>query len=487
MESRSPAAKLLLPLVVVSLAARLVLCLRRPPWFDEIFTAWAARLSPRALFEALRLDSGPPGFYLLEKPFAALAGARPDAGPLLRVPSFLAALLLFAGAATLPRGRSRDAFVGLAAASVLVTLYAAEARPYALLALLSFAAFRLALSGSETPGRLLALALVAAAALYTHYLAILAMGALFALALSARRWPSSAALAAGGAAFLPWVPVLAAQPPAATSWMLESTPDSLLGFVSALGGVGRIPAPFGGPAPNALFLAGAAAGGFLLAVAASRARADRELRRALVFVAGVLAAALLAARWRPIAFAGRTEMAVLPVWFWALGRTASARTAARAGVVVAALLGLGATAAVVAGGSPRTEPADVAAALVDVARPGDRIVAAASLYLPLRREADRGRLAGSLEALPSELAAHPGWFVPALPGPDESRAVARAIAELPPGGRLYLVIPPAYATPELSAALAAPGGRSRELARGPDALVILRTRDPEPLPPRSAP
>lgn len=369
-----------------------------------------------------------------------------------------------------------------------MTLYAAEARPYALLALLGFVAFRLALFGSETPQRLLALALVSAAALYVHYLAILAVGVLFALALFGRRVRSGIALGAGAAAFLPWVPVLRAQPPAATAWMLESMPASLAGFLSALGGVGRIPAPFGGPAPRPLFVAGIAAGAFLLVVVAARARADRELRAALVFVAGVLAAALLAARWRPIAFAGRTEMAVLPVWFWALGRAASGRGAARAGAIAAAILGLGATAAVFAAGSPRTEPTDVAAAVANVSRAGDRIVAAASLYLPLRREADRGRLSGSLSALPEDLAAHPGWFVPALPGPEESRAIARAVEELEPGQRLYLVIPPAYATPELSAALAAPGGRSRELARGGDALVILRTRDPAaPRPPRSAP
>jgi len=382
----------------------------------------------------------------------------------------------------MPGGRSRDAFVGLTATSVLVTLYAAEARPYALLAILCFGAFRLAISGDETPRRLLALALVSAAALYTHYLAILAVGVLLAMALSTRRWRASAALGAGAAAFLPWVAVLRTQPSAATAWMLESTPASLFGFLSALGGVGRIPAPFGGPAPQPLFLAGAATGLFLLGVVAARARADRELRAALVFVAAVLAAALVAARWRPIAFAGRTEMAVLPVWFWAIARAAPGRSAARAGTLVAALLGLGATAAVLATEGVRTESADVAAAVAKVSRAGDRIVAAASLYLPLRREADRGRLAGVLSALPEELAAHPGWFVPALPGPEESRAVARAVAELPAGQRLYLVIPPAYATPELAAALAAPGGRSRELARGPDALVILRTQDAAPSP-----
>ncbi len=440
----------------------------------------------------LRLDSGPPGFYFLEKPFAALAARIPEGEELLRAPSFAAALALFAGAATLPRGRSRNAFIGLLATSALLTLYSAEARPYALLALLAFGAFRLALSGAETPVRLLGLALCSAGALYSHYLAIFVVAVLFGLALSARRWRSSLALAAGAAAFLPWIPVLRAQPHAAMAWMRETAPASLAGFFSGLGGVGRIPAPFGGPVPRVLFFAGLLTGVFLLAVVAvnaARARRDRALREAFLFVVAVLAAALLTARWRPVAFAGRTEMAVLPVWFWAVARAAADSRMARQGTLAAAACGIAATAFLLGSGSPRTEPADVAAAVSRVSRSGDRIVAAASLYLPLRREADRGRLAGSLSALPEELAAHPGWFVPALPGPQEVRAVARAAAEVPAGQRLYLVIPPAYATPDLLAALGAPGGRSRELSRGPDALVILRTRDPAQAPPaaRSGP
>ena len=276
------------------------------------------------------------------------------------------------------------------------------------------------------------------------------------------------------------------------AWMRETAPASLAGFFSGLGGVGRIPAPFGGPVPRVLFFAGLLTGVFLLAVVAvnaARARRDRALREAFLFVVAVLAAALLTARWRPVAFAGRTEMAVLPVWFWAVARAAADSRMARQGTLAAAACGIAATAFLLGSGSPRTEPADVAAAVSRVSRSGDRIVAAASLYLPLRREADRGRLAGSLSALPEELAAHPGWFVPALPGPQEVRAVARAAAEVPAGQRLYLVIPPAYATPDLLAALGAPGGRSRELSRGPDALVILRTRDPAQAPPaaRSGP
>ena len=181
-------------------------------------------------------------------------------------------------------------------------------------------------------------------------------------------------------------------------------------------------------------------------------------------------------------------MAVLPVWFWALGRAASGRGAARAGAIAAAILGLGATAAVFAAGSPRTEPTDVAAAVANVPAPatGSSPPAACTCRFASRRiAADSRALSPRFPRISPRI---PAGSFPPCRGREESRAIARAVEELEPGQRLYLVIPPAYATPELSAALAAPGGRSRELARGRDVLVILRTRDPAaPRPPRSAP
>ena len=470
-------ARALVFLVAVSLTARLSLLFARSLWFDEIFTAWAARLPLDELLSALRLDSGPPGFYVLEKPFAWLAGRFPSGDWVLRVPSFLAALALLFAAKTLPRA-SRLVFVSLASCSVLVTLYAVEARPYALLGLLALAAFLLALSGGETPGRLVAVAAAAAAALSCHYLAIFVVAALVVLALLGRRLRSAVALAAGAAAFLPWWPILRAQPREAIAWMQESAAGSLAGFVSALGGVGRVPSPFGGPAPRVLFLAGLAAGAVLVAVlsAVVAARRDAAVRNAFLFTLAVLAGALLVGAWRPVAFAGRTEMAVLPVWIWGVAQASPRSRAALWGSAAAALFGTAATLSVAF--APRAgDPSGVTSALSAAARPGDVIVAAAGHYLPLRFDAERGRLAASVRPLPEDAAAHPGWFVPALPGDPEARQLEREIASLPPGGRLFLVVPPAYATPALVAALETSGGRARELARGPDVLVMLRTRD----------
>ncbi len=39
--------------------------LLRPVWHDELYTLWLARMPLADLFAALRLDSGPPLFYLI--------------------------------------------------------------------------------------------------------------------------------------------------------------------------------------------------------------------------------------------------------------------------------------------------------------------------------------------------------------------------------------------------------------------------------------
>lgn len=484
MQNRSRAAiGFLLLAAAVSVAARLWLLLERPLWFDELFTVWAARLPLRELGAALRFDSGPPGFYLLEKPFVLLSEKLSDAAPLARAVSFFAALGLFAAARTLPRGAARATLILLLSSSTLLNLYAAEARPYALLALLGLALFLLALSGQETSARVAVVGGLAALALYTHYLAVVAVAALMLLCALERRWRSCAALAAGGAAFAPWIPVLRAQPAESIAWMRETSWGSIAGFLSALGGVGRLPASFGPAPPNALFLAGLAAGAVLLVLVGARARTDHETRNAVALVLLVLGGALAAGAWRPIAFAGRTEMAVLPVWMWAVSRAASESRATRFAAGAAVALGMVATAGFLRAPHAEYPASAVAASLARVARPRDVVVAGASFYLPARLASERGDLAAAVRPIPEELARHPGWFVPALPGLAEERALERALGEAREGGRLFLAIPPAYATPGLLRLLDAPGGRARTLLRSSDAMVILRTPDPR----RSAP
>jgi hypothetical protein len=481
-QSRSRATiGFLVLLVLASAALRLGILLARPLWFDELFTFWAARLPLRALLDALRLDSGPPGFYLLEKPFALAADRLGHGDWLIRVPSFFAVLAMLGAARTQPAGIARACFVALLSGSTLLNLYAAEARPYGVLALLALALFLLSLRGAESARRVAAVAFVAALALYAHYLAAFVLAALLVLSARARRWRSCLALAAGGVAFLPWAPVLGHQPDAAVAWIREPFAASAAGVLSALGGVGRVPRPFGA-APSAwIFFAGTAAGAACFVLLLAAARRERDAAESAAFAVMVLGGVFAAGIWKPIFFAGRTETAVLPVWIWGLASAARGRRALRWACAAAAALGLAATASVALRRGLPTAPAAVIESLERVATRDDVVLAAASFYLPARLASERGELAASVRPLPPELADHPGWFLPAVPGPAEDALLADTLAALPRGGRLFLVVPPPYQTAAFDRALGV-SGQTRALVRSRDAFVTLWTPGPPSAP-----
>jgi len=462
----------LVAVVAVSLAARAWLLVARPLWHDELFTVWAARLPTAQLVEALRSDSGPPLFYALERPFArAAASSRQD--PLVRLLPFAAALALLACAATLPRGPSRRWAVALAAGFALVNLYAAEARAYSLMSLAVFGAFYLAVVAPETPARLAALFACAAIALWVHYLALFGAGAALALALARRRWKSGLAVALAFAAFAPWLPILAGQPAEAMAWLREPFGRVGVGFLSALGGVGRIPAPFTEARP--LFEIPGAIVGIILAVSlVPAARADARVRAALAFVVLTLSAALAVSVARPIAFAGRSEMAVLPVWLWAVALAAPQRRTVARTAAVAVGLGLAATLLAVAFPHRRSTASAAVERVSHLARPGDVVLAGPGFYLPARLAADRGRLAARVEALPSGDAAHPGWFVAWPIRPEDVRDAEAVAGSVAPGRQLFLLLPPEDNQPALMDPLARLG-TPRELVRQPDGVLTAWT------------
>lgn len=232
--------------------------LRRPLWYDEVFTVWASRLRLPRLLDVLRTDSGPPLLYLVQRPLGRLAEQLGLPDRIARLPELVATLILLAlGVWTLSSRRSRLLFASFAAASPFFLLYAAEARAYALIALLDLLLFLLVRRCVEKRGHAAAIALVGALALYTHYLAILFLAALVAASLLERRRAALLGLAGAAVLFLPWLPILLSQPPEATSWMKESIRDSAAQFLAALGGAGRVPAPFGAPLPLSLMVLGA--------------------------------------------------------------------------------------------------------------------------------------------------------------------------------------------------------------------------------------
>ena len=427
---------------------------------------------------ALRVDSGPPLFYLLEKPFVAAAEAFGFPDTVARLLPFLALLLLFAGARSLPRGAPRRHFLLLAASSPFLLLYAAEARAYALVALLGLVLFLFTVHDAPGFRRIALIALTTALLLWTHYLAIFLVASLLVVTVVQKRRLSAFGIGVGVALFLPWLPVLLAQPEAATSWIREPMRDSAVGFLAALGGGIRVPAPLGPPLPEPLLFLACAAGIALLVSVSLLLRTPQPQERAgravvLLTLAGILAASFR----RPVAFAGRSEMVVLPIWLWLLSRSGGESLAVRRGLGAAAAIG--AVSSLLLFFSPR--PALPYAAIVErveaEAHDGDLVVATANLYLPSRLARDRGRLAADLHALPADLADHPGWFLSRSPSEADYRQLARDIARVKPDRNVFLLLDPAFWTPNLQQILAA-RGPVRSLARFPEAVGFVSPGSP---------
>ncbi len=357
---------------------------------------------------------------------------------------FLALAALFAGARTLPPGRARRRFLWLAASAPLFLLYSAEARAYALLAVLGFILFLLVTGDAAGFRGLFLVALTAALCLWTHYLALFLVASLFLAALREGRRRPALALAAGLFLFLPWSPILFAQPAAAISWVRESAGTAPLAFLAALGGGARVSGPFGPPLPGPLFwLAAAAAVALLAGLLAAPAGAAAD-RIGLLAVLLTLAGILLASLWRPVAFPGRSEMAVLPIWIWIVARAGDRSRALRllAGVVT----GIGALGCVLIGAAPRPPRAADAAlpALEAAARPADVAFATVSFYLPALLARDRGRLAGELRAFPADLEEHPGWFLPKAPSEADYQGLGRDLARAGPASSVLLLLDRPY-------------------------------------------
>jgi hypothetical protein len=428
-------------------------------------------LAPRPLLEILRHDSGPPLFYLLEKPFVFLAEALGLPDSFARTPPYLAILLFFAAARGLPAVSHRRLLL-LCGSSPLLFFYATEARAYAVLALLALGLFLLIARVPATPPALFATASLTALTLYTHYLGLFAVGALLVVALVERRREAAAALLVGVAPFALWVPILLAQPAGATSWMREPFSRSVPGFLSALGGVGRIPAPFGGPLPEALTWGGAATGLLMLVCLVPTTRREPDIRGAVLFVSLTLSAILVVSLWRPVAFAGRSEMAVLPVWIWAVARASERSRPLRLAADVAVVLG--GCASLLLLSTPPGVPASARATalLARSTTGGDTVFAAANFYLPALLASERREIAASVRAFPADLEMHPGWFVTEPPTPSDYRTLKEELGRIPRQGRVWLLLPPVYRTAELNAILST-GGQLRELARETDSLLLL--------------
>ena len=471
--SRGRLARSAIALVVLASAARAALLLARPLWHDELFTLWTARQPPPALWQLLRYDSGPPLFYLLEKPFVILAEAF-GYDPIARLLPYFAILLLFFGARSLEQAPSRFDFAALVAFSPLLLVYSAEARAYGLLAVADFALFLLLFRASQTKARLALSALLVACSLWIHYLALFFVAAAAIVLAVRRRWAQVLALAGGVLLFVPWIPVLLSQPLEATAWMREPVGRSLFDLSSGFGGAGRIPGPLGGPLPAALVGSGALIGIALLAALAAATRRDDALKDALALVVLTAILVVAASLKRPVAFAGRTEMVVLPVWYWALARAGSENGAARWTVRAGIACALAASAWILAARKDVPEPSQAVTFIQSIAQKDDLVVAGAAFYLPARLAHDRGELAAPVLALPEDVSRHPGWFLPESPTESDYQAIEADLARLLRGRRAFVLLHPIFRTARLSAVLSA-RGIVRVMSERPQTVVLVCT------------
>jgi 4-amino-4-deoxy-L-arabinose transferase-like glycosyltransferase len=353
-------------------------------WLDEAQTVAIARLPVPAMLDALRADGAPPLSYLLLHAWMGVFGSGTTAVRSLSMLLGVLAVPLAARAARAAGGSTRAATAAavLVATSPFAIRYSSEARMYALVLVLALAAAVLVLDRRPDvgAGRLTSIAALSAALLLTHYWALFVIGAtVVALAIDGARrverrrrsWSVAAALAAGGIAFLPWLPSFLHQarmtgapwgrPPGAT--IVER---AVRGFTGG-GDAGALLEVV------VLLAAGAA---LVLPLLAREHGTDRRRPRptaaALVVVALVtLALGAVSLALSGDAFAPRhATVAFAPLVLGLALLTDELEPVAAIGLVaVAAVLGL--AVAIPAANEPRTQAPAIAAALRSRLAPGD--------------------------------------------------------------------------------------------------------------------
>jgi mannosyltransferase len=330
---RHPALVSLL-LFAASLALVLPLLDRQSIWFDEAVTMGNVQL-PYDLGRYMRADATPPLYPLLVHAWLQLFGTSLVAA---RALSALASAASVVAIFTLGR-RFLDTRTGLFAAALLLTsrcqiYFAHEARPYALVLLLTIASFHVLLSLLErvTWRQLALLCLLDAALLYTHYVAAFVLGAQALAALPCRGESPRTflrILAAQSCAVLLVVPLamfiwLTLWPLPMAGWLPAPTLRGIPNELAKLTGSGLVLT-----LEALLVLAGA--------IALLRARRDahdgapaplRTLAALALWSVVPLVAAYVTSSIEPV-FLGRYLLYVTPGWYLLVGAAAARLPVAR--------------------------------------------------------------------------------------------------------------------------------------------------------------
>lgn len=359
-------------------------------WLDEALTVNLARLPWGELEDALRHDGAPPLFYAALHVWTDLFGTGDGA---------VRALSGVASVATLPLaylagrriGGTRLAWITvvLLATSPYAIRYATEARMYALESFLVLAGYLVLVRALEQPSvaRLGLVALVTALLLYNQYwspylLATVAFGLLVAVLRATEPLRHSArlvllAVAAGGLAFVPWLPTLRFQlAHTGTPWGEVFLPPAGFGlsaieFAGARFALGWVLAGFVVVLPLL--------GVFGRGVDDRRVELDLRTVPAVRWIAaaalGTLALGLVAAYAGDTTFEGRYAAVVFPLFVLVAARGLTVFTDARVQVgLVVVVAGIGLTVGAQHATEERTQADEAAAAIEAGAEPGDVVV-----------------------------------------------------------------------------------------------------------------
>lgn len=469
-----------LGLALAALLPRALAAALRAPWHDEYFTVWASGLPLNELIAALRVDSGPPLPYLLVKLITIFGMPALAAARALAVAAGTGAVLLAARAARRGFGGQAGWWAGaLLAVHPLAVAWSSEGRAYALLLLaVAWAWDRLeALAGGK--GGAIGLGCAVALACWCHGLGLLLAVVLAVAGVTLprpARWRAVGAVAAGLASFLPWVPVAAHQPPAATAWM--ATFWRTLPAAERLAAPARLLSPLGGfegflDLPSSAVWAEAAAAALVVALLAAGWRGSGGTTRCLLLGVLLPAGALagLATLGVPAFYPGRGEALYLAPFVFLLGAGATRTRLARAAGAALVFAAVATSTVAIArwAGRPPSAEQRLCAELSRRLPNGGQVVIGGywrlGIAFHLGREPDRFHLVN----YPASAAGHPGWYDDRSerPAPGE---LDRLVAGLRPrAAQTAVVVTPGIesaadlerlgATLSLHPGLAVPGGR----------------------------
>ncbi|MGD1147790.1 MAG: glycosyltransferase family 39 protein [Thermoanaerobaculaceae bacterium] len=473
-------------LALAAMAPRVAGAILRRPWHDEYFTAWVSKLPLADLVAALRLDSGPPLPYLLVKLLATLGIEPLAAARTISVAAGTAAVLLAAQAARRAFGDRAGWWTGaLVAVHPLAVAWSCEGRAYALVLLAAAWAWERMEALAHGEGGAVGLASALALAGWSHALGMVLAVAAVAVALllpRPARDRAVAAVAAGLASQIPWLPVAVHQPAAAIAWMAGAW--QTLTLVGKIAAPVRLLSPLGGfaafldlaSAPAWVEVVGASLVLALLGAACSGACPVRRPLVGFLLPAAVLGG--LVALGVPVLYPGRAEAISLVPFLVLLGAGASGRRPSR---VVAAAVVLSAAAVTAASlllwaGQPASSEQRLAAAL-RAGLPGGGVVVIGGYWrLGIAYHLGRDRTVFDLANYPTSAQAHPGWYDPQVdrPAPGE---LDRLLVELRPQvRRTAVVVAPGMATASDLQRLADALGLSPRLAVPGARLLVPRAR-----------